>query len=74
MNPQNKGTPPSRHLAALFTFIALLPLVYFIPPWIVEHISDDHRVATLLAVAIIVPIVSYLALPALFWFWRVINK
>ncbi|MBL4762381.1 MAG: hypothetical protein JKY93_06750 [Gammaproteobacteria bacterium] len=59
-------TKQSRHLAALFTFFSLLPLVYYIPPWLTSHVSDDPRIVTLLAVAIIVPIVSYIALPLLF--------
>ncbi|OAO02155.1 hypothetical protein A8B75_12840 [Sphingomonadales bacterium EhC05] len=63
---QSKG-PPSKHLAALFTFIGLLPLVYYIPPWIMENISADNRIVTLLAVGIIVPIISYVFLPICFW-------
>ncbi|VAW66710.1 hypothetical protein MNBD_GAMMA09-2810 [hydrothermal vent metagenome] len=63
-----KGDPvssPSRHIITLFTFTALLPLVYFIPPWLKENVIDNHFVITVLALVIIVPVVSYIALPLL---------
>lgn len=56
-------TPPSRHWVALYTFIILLPLVYFIPMWVAENVSDSHGVVTVISVAMIVPLVSYLFLP-----------
>ena len=57
--------PISRHLMALLTFIALLPLVYFIPPWVATYVSTDHGWVTLISVGIIVPIISYLVLPSM---------
>ncbi len=60
-----KRTPPSRHLVAFFTFIALLPLVYYVPPWVSKHVSSDPLVVTLIAVAVIVPIITYAALPVM---------
>lgn len=59
--------PPNKHLVAFLTFIGLLPLVYLIPGWIMENISTDNRVVTLIAVAVIVPIISYVFLPVCFW-------
>lgn len=53
----------NRHLVAVLTFIGLLPLVYYIPPAIAQWISPDHLVVTVLAVAIIVPLISYLWMP-----------
>lgn len=61
----NQAPPPSKHLMALLTFIALLPLVYFIPPWVARHISEQHFLVTFISVAVIVPLISYLILPLL---------
>jgi hypothetical protein len=66
-------TSPNRHLVALFTFIALLPLVHYVPPWITQNISQNRLVVTVLAVAIIVPVISYLMLPAMFRLLRIIK-
>ncbi|WP_394175207.1 hypothetical protein [Thalassotalea litorea] len=49
----------NRHMIALLTFIGLLPLVYYIPPFIADNITGNHLLVTVLAVAIIVPIISY---------------
>ena len=54
---------PNRHLMALVTFLSLLPLVYFIPELIILHVTDHKLISTLLAVAIIVPIISYVVMP-----------
>jgi len=56
---------PNRHVIALITFIVLLPLVYFIPPWVSQYITDDHLWVTVISVAVIVPIISHIALPFL---------
>ncbi|NQY93570.1 MAG: hypothetical protein HRT43_05345 [Campylobacteraceae bacterium] len=56
---------PNRHLTAVFTFFALLPLVYFIPPWIASYISSNPLIITFLAVLVIVPVVSYIFMPFL---------
>lgn len=66
-----KQAAPSRHLVALLTFIGLLPLVYFIPPWVATYISDNQLAMTVIAVAIIVPIITYLWLP---WCLRLISN
>ena len=64
MEGVEQSAPPSRHWVALYTFIILLPLVYFIPPLVFEHISQNNAVVTFIFVAVIVPLVSYLFLPA----------
>lgn len=64
----------NRHAIASFTFVILLPLVYYIPPWLTHNVSDNHLYVTVLAVAIIVPIVSYVALPILFKTIEMINE
>jgi hypothetical protein len=54
--------------------VILLSLVYYIPPWLTHNVSDNHLYVTVLAVAIIVPIVSYVALPILFKTIEMINE
>ena len=56
---------PNRHVMVFMTFIALLPLVYFIPPWVATHAVSDHAAVTVISVAIIVPLLSYVILPLL---------
>jgi len=55
--------PVNKHFMALCTFILLLPLVYFIPPFVSSTISKDHLHVTVISVAIIVPLLSYIAIP-----------
>ena len=62
----------NRHLIALITFLTLIPLVYFIPPaleiylmTLLTELGLPIRLSiTTIAVAIIVPIISYLIIPA----------
>lgn len=62
MTEPSQSTPPSQHLIALILFLALLPLVYFIPPIYSRYI--DHRLGvTFCSVATIVPLMNYLILP-----------
>ncbi|WOH36214.1 hypothetical protein RI844_12620 [Thalassotalea fonticola] len=51
-------------MMALLTFLALLPLVYFIPPY-VARFTSNHLWITVISVAIIVPIITYVLLPAM---------
>lgn len=61
----------NRHLIALITFLALIPLVYFIPsglenfltPLLIAWNLPVRLSITILAVATIVPIISYLVIP-----------
>ena len=66
MNSSNQGLSPNQHLVATFTFAALLPLVYYIPPWVVSNVTDDHFFVTVCSLVIIVPVISYVALPLFF--------
>lgn len=63
MRPDNQGLPPNRHAITIFTFATLLPLVYYIPPWLVRNLTDSHLFVTVISLTIIVPVVSYVALP-----------
>ena len=73
MRPNQRGTLPNRHLVAFLTFVALLPLVYYVPPWLAQHVLNNQLVVTFLAVAIIVPIISYVALPGMLWILRLLK-
>lgn len=61
----------NRHLISLITFLTLIPLVYFIPPALevyllplLTELDFPARLSiTVVAVAIIVPIISYLVIP-----------
>jgi hypothetical protein len=53
---------PNQHLVATFTFAALLPLVYYIPPLVVSNVTENHFLVTVLSLGIIVPVISYIAL------------
>lgn len=59
----NKTTAPNKHLMALSTFLMLVPLVYFIPGWISPYLPDSKFIQVVVAVAIIVLIISYIANP-----------
>ncbi len=63
MRTESTAASSNRHTMAAFTFMILLPLVYYIPPWLTRHVSDNHLLVTVLALAIIVPVMSYVALP-----------
>lgn len=56
-------TPPNKHLLALINYIALVPLVYFIPTWISPYLPDNKLLQVCIVVAIIVPIISYIVMP-----------
>lgn len=53
----------NQHAIAIFTFIILLPLVYYIPPWVSQNLTENHFFMTVISLAIIVPIISYVAMP-----------
>lgn len=55
--------PPSRHLIALITFLALIPLVYLIPEGLVHVLPDNKLLNVVVTVGIIVPIISYIIMP-----------
>lgn len=55
--------PPNKHLLAFINYIALVPLVYFIPTWINPYLPDNKLLQVSIIVAIIVPIISYIVMP-----------
>ncbi|SKA59905.1 hypothetical protein [Enterovibrio nigricans] len=57
-----QSTPPSQHILALVTFIALVPLVYFIPD-LVGHTFPDKLTRVVISVGVIVPIISCGVMP-----------
>jgi len=54
---------PNRHLIALINYFALVPLVYFIPNWLQPYLPDNRFLQTCIAVAAVVPIISYIVMP-----------
>ncbi len=63
MIPNKQVLPSNQHAIAIFTFVTLLPLVYYIPPWIIHNLTDNHLFVTVISLMIIVPVVSYVAMP-----------
>tara|TARA_R110002072_G_scaffold173285_1_gene327932 strand:+ start:169 stop:399 length:231 start_codon:yes stop_codon:yes gene_type:complete len=59
----NAATRPNQHLVALATFIALLPLVYWVPDIIAPLLPANKLVNVIVVVGIIVPIISYAVMP-----------
>ncbi|MCJ8319537.1 MAG: hypothetical protein MJK12_07875 [Colwellia sp.] len=54
---------PNKHLIALINYVALVPLVYFIPEWIAPFLPANKLLQVCAVVAIIVPIISYIVMP-----------
>jgi len=74
MNRNKQISSPNRHVIAAFTFATLLPLVYYIPPWLEHKVTDNHFFVTTLSLAIIVPVVSYIAIPFLIKSFEILNE
>jgi len=55
--------PVKKHLIALINYVALVPLVYFIPDWVAPYLPANKLVQVCAVVAIIVPIISYIVMP-----------
>jgi len=55
--------PPDRHIMTLVIYFGLLPFVYFIPP-LVSKLVDGRLIIIAISLALIVPVMSYLVLPA----------
>lgn len=51
------------HVMPLITFLALVPLVYFIPDFIGQYLPQGKLLNVVVAVGIIVPIISYGVIP-----------
>ncbi|MEH6452554.1 MAG: hypothetical protein V7782_05860 [Psychromonas sp.] len=56
-------TSPNKHVIAIITYFALVPLVYFIPQWINAILPANKLIQVCVALAIIVPIISYIVMP-----------
>ena len=56
-------TLPNKHLIAVINYLTLVPLVYFIPPWVTPYLPDNKFIQVCVVVAIIVPIISYIVMP-----------
>ncbi len=54
---------PNKHIMAFITFLALVPLVYFIPELIAPYLPANKLLNVVVTIAIIVPIISYLIMP-----------
>lgn len=54
----------NKHVIALLTFLALLPLVYFIPDVVGQFMPAIKWLNVVVSVGIIVPIISYIVIPA----------
>ena len=54
---------PNKHLIALINYIALLPLVYFIPKWFSPFLPNNELFQVAIIVAVIVSIISYIVMP-----------
>ena len=54
---------PNRHLIALINYLALVPLVYFIPMWLQPYLPEHKFLQVCIIVAVIVPIISYIVMP-----------
>ena len=65
----NKGKEKllNQHAIAAITFIALIPLVYYIPDWMMQLLPSNKLSNTLISLALIVPIISYIVIPATNW-------
>ena len=55
--------PANKHLIALINYVALVPLVYFIPAWLSPYLPADKFLQVCIIVAVIVPIISYIVMP-----------
>lgn len=56
-------TPPNKHVIALINYLALVPLVYFIPQWLAPYLPANRFLQVGIVVAVIVPIISYIVMP-----------
>ena len=74
MSKNKQVFSPNRHMIAAFTFVTLVPLVYYIPPWLMHNVTDNHFQVTVLALTIIVPVISYVALPLLFKSFEILSN
>ena len=63
MRKNNQVLLNNQHAIAIFNYVTLLPLVYYIPPWLIHNLTDDHLYVTMISLTIIVPVISYITMP-----------
>ncbi|RJE77710.1 hypothetical protein CWB96_22290 [Pseudoalteromonas citrea] len=56
------------HLLAFINYVALVPLVYFIPGWIDPYLPSNELLQVCIIVGLIVPIISYVVNPVAAYF------
>jgi antibiotic biosynthesis monooxygenase (ABM) superfamily enzyme len=56
-------TKPNQHLVPLITYLALVPLVYFVPDFVAQFLPANKLLNVIVAVGVIVPIISYMVIP-----------
>ena len=59
------GQAPPRYKIAFLTFVGLLAPVYFIPEALFRLLPGEKLIVTILAVALIVPLMMYAIMPVL---------
>lgn len=58
----------NKHILALITFLALVPLVYYIPDFIGQFLPAIKWLNVVVVVGIIEPIISYVVMPIAHFF------
>tara|TARA_R110002111_G_scaffold243738_1_gene305851 strand:- start:238 stop:456 length:219 start_codon:yes stop_codon:yes gene_type:complete len=58
----------NKHILALITFLALVPLVYYIPDFVGQFLPAIKWLNVVVVVGIIVPIISYVVMPIAHFF------
>ena len=53
----------NKHIMAFINFIALVPLVYFIPDFVGQFLPENKLIQVMVSVALIVPVITYLVVP-----------
>lgn len=62
---ETTGKPPSREKMALVTFAGLVAPVYFVPPLVIDYITQEPILITVTSLAIITPMMVYAIMPVL---------
>ena len=68
LNITSKNNEISKHITALITFFALLPLVYFLPDFIEQFLPAIKWLNVVAVVGVILPIISYVMIPIAHYF------
>lgn len=66
VSPDNQQI--NKHILALITFLALVPLVYYIPDFVGQFLPAIKWLNVVVVVGIIVPIMSYVVMPVAHFF------